>query len=61
MSLSEIQNDANALLDCEMMEMVLGGKDEACSFGACQFGCISSCQPCCKRGCNHTSKNTKHK
>lgn len=53
MSTKELKADANALMDLEMMDTVVGGAGR----NVCHPSCIKDCQPCCKQGCGHSGRN----
>lgn len=53
MTTEELRTDANALMNLEMMDAVVGGR--ACS-DSCTKGCINDCKPSCQLGCSHSGK-----
>lgn len=55
MSTKELKADANALMNLEMMDSILGGASE----NPCQKSCTQDCKPSCKTGCSHSGKNDR--
>ena len=53
MNAKELKADANALMNLEMMDAIVGGTDS----NACRPACTGDCETGCRQGCNNGGRN----
>lgn len=62
MTTKDLKADANALMNLEMMDAVLGGASASgCSNESCSKACVQECKPMCKQGCGNSGKTKRKK